>query len=87
MIIETIIEFIDNEGELDYFDVELEGNPVLEENDYSDEYGLVEVEATMIMDGEITWRRKDYTDLQNAQIADYLKANEKAVNQLFFDEF
>ena len=87
MTITTQIEFIDNEGDWDCFDVELEGNPVIEDDSYDDEFGTVVKPPYFMMDGDVTWRRKDYTDIQNAQIADYLKANEKAINDLFFDEF
>jgi len=87
MIITTQIEFMDTEGDFDCFDAELEGNPVMQDDSYSDEYGLVKIEPYFVLDGDVTWKRKDYTDLQNCQIADYIKANTKAIEELFFNAF
>ena len=87
MIIETQIEFIDDQGELDCFDCELSGNPVIQDDSYDDEYGTVKIEKYFTMDGDITWKRKNYTDLQNCQIADYLKANQKGIEELFYNAF
>ncbi len=87
MIITTQIEFIDDEQELDCFDAELEGNPVIADDSYDDEFGTVVVPPYFTLDGDVTWKRKNYTDLQNAQIADYIKANTKSIEELFFNAF
>ena len=85
--ITTQIEFIDETGEYDCFDAELTGNPIIQDDTYSDEYGVVAGPVYFVLDGEPTWRRKDYTELQNVQIADYIAANQKAIEELFFNEY
>ena len=87
MTITTQIEFIDESGEYDCFDAELTGNPVMVDYSYDDEYGTVKEPTVFELDGDIVWRKKDYTELQNVQIADYIAANLKSIEELFYSEF
>ena len=87
MTLTTQIEFIDQSGEYDCFDCELTAYPVIANDSYSDAYGVVKYDDHFEMDGDFTWRRKDYTDLQNVQIADYIAANQEAIEELFYNEF
>ena len=87
MTLTTQIEIIDESGEYDCFDAELTGNPVIANDSYDDAYGMVKFDDYFEMDGDITWRRKDYSELQNVQIADYIAANQEAIEELFYNEF
>ena len=87
MTITTQIEFIDEFGEYDCFDAELTAWPVMVDESYDDAYGTVVIPPYFAIEDEITWRRKDYTELQNVQIADYIAANQKNIEDLFFNEF
>lgn len=64
--------------------VELEAEPTLEDDSYSDEFGLVKIKPYITFDeSEVTWDEKLYSKEDNKIISEWVKDNSQDIATLF----
>lgn len=85
MLLSDEAEYIDENGEYKYIDVDFEGKPRWENDSFSHEFGIQRYPDYPIVDEDIIWDKSKYTDWQNEFIAAHLKKHEKRISDVFCD--
>lgn len=80
------ITAIVSEGE-EIIDVEFEATVGMEDNSYSDEYGLVKHDKHPVLESEITWDKTVYDPTANATIFGWMEKNKDRLEKIFINDY
>lgn len=80
-------EYLNAEGECDYFDIELESNPSWQDDSFSHEFGVQHYDPYPILEEMPTWDKDFYTFSENWLIAIWLMANYSWVEHRIIKEY
>jgi hypothetical protein len=87
MIQKVQVEYIGKTGDYEVIDVVFEAEVEMENDSYTDEYGLVSLPDYPEITGEVTWDKRLFSDEQNREIDKWYRWNWREVEDLFSKQF
>jgi hypothetical protein len=81
------VEYIGKTGDYEVIEVDFEAEVEMENDSYTDEYGLVSLPDYPEITGEVTWDKRVFSGEQNREIEKWYRENWREVEDLVCKQF